>query len=87
MEQKFIFLKETAEKWGIGDGRINTLCLQGRILGVFKVGNTWAIPENAEKPNDMRIKTGKYVKRSNKDVWKIYIQISVGGNYWWQEMK
>lgn len=68
MVQKFISLKETAEKWGIGDRRINTLCLQGRIPGAFKVGNTWAIPENAEKPNDMRIKTGKYVKRSNKDI-------------------
>lgn len=66
MEQKYISLKEAAEKWGIGDRRINTLCLQGRIQGAFKVGNTWAIPENAEKPVDKRIKSGKYIRSKNK---------------------
>ena len=25
-------------------------------------GTTWAIPEDAEKPKDARIKTGKYIK-------------------------
>lgn len=66
MEQKYISLKDAAEKWGIGDRRINTLCLQGRIQGAFKVGNTWAIPENAEKPVDKRIKSGKYISSKNK---------------------
>ena len=28
----------------------------------FIIGNTWAIPDNAEKPKDARIKTGKYIK-------------------------
>lgn len=62
MQKKYISLKEAAGKWGIGDRRINTLCLQGRIQGAFKVGNTWAIPENAKKPKDERIKSGKYIK-------------------------
>ena len=62
MQQKYISLKEAAEKWGIGDRRINTLCLQGRIPGAFKIGNIWAIPENAEKPKDERIKSGKYIR-------------------------
>lgn len=66
MQQKYISLKEAAEKWGIGDRRINTLCLQGRISGAFKVGNTWAIPEDAEKPTDKRIKSGKYVKQKEE---------------------
>ena len=26
----------------------------------------WAIPENAEKPKDQRIKSGKYIKESRK---------------------
>ena len=51
--------------WGIGERRINELCLQGRIKGATKFGTTWAIPEDAEKPADGRIKTGKYIK-SNK---------------------
>lgn len=67
MEQKYISLKETAEKWGIGDRRINTLCLQNRIPGAFKIGNTWAIPENAEKPVDKRIKSGKYISGNKKE--------------------
>ena len=28
----------------------------------MKFGNTWAIPVDAEKPKDDRIKSGKYVK-------------------------
>ncbi len=62
----FITLKEAAEKWGIGDRRINALCLQGRIPGATKFGNTWAIPENAEKPTDARVRTGKYKKNKGE---------------------
>lgn len=28
----------------------------------MKIGSYWAIPENAEKPKDERIKSGRYVK-------------------------
>ena len=53
---------EASEKWGIGERRINTLCLEGRIEGAVKFGTTWAIPCDAEKPKDERIKSGKYIK-------------------------
>ena len=43
---------------------INTLCLEGRIEGAVKFGNTWAIPVGAKKPKDKRVKSGKYVKES-----------------------
>jgi hypothetical protein len=43
------------------------LCLEGRIDGVIKFGNTWAIPEDAEKPKDERIKIGKYRKIKEKE--------------------
>lgn len=59
----YMTLKETAEKWGIGDSWINTLCLEGRIDGASKVGNVWVIPDDAPKPEDNRIKSGKYVKQ------------------------
>ena len=62
MEKKYLSLKEAAEKWGIGARRINALCLEQRIPGAFKIGNSWAIPVDAEKPTDARVKTGKYVK-------------------------
>lgn len=58
----YIKISEASEKWGIGERRINTLCLEGRIDGAVKFGNTWAIPDDANKPGDKRIKNGKYVK-------------------------
>ena len=63
----FITVKEAAEKWNVGVRRVNTLCHEGRIPGVSKLGNVWAIPEDAEKPTDKRIKSRKYIKRGNED--------------------
>lgn len=62
---RYLKISEVAEKWGIKERRINTLCLEGRIEGAVKFGNTWAISENAEKPKDERIKSGKYVKKKD----------------------
>lgn len=62
---RYLKISEVAEKWGIKERRINTLCLEGRIEGAVKFGNTWAIPENAVKPKDERIKSGKYVKKKD----------------------
>ena len=59
----YINIKEASKKWNIRERRITTLCLEGRILNAEKFGNVWAIPEDAEKPNDERIKSGKYVKQ------------------------
>lgn len=61
----YLKISEISEKWGIKERRINTLCLEGRIEGAIKFGNTWAIPESAEKPKDERIKSGKYIKNPN----------------------
>ena len=61
----YMTLKEAAEKWGIGDRRINTLCLEGRIEGASKIGNLWVIPVDTPKPDDNRIKSGKYLKKKD----------------------
>lgn len=61
---KFISARQTAEKWGISPQRVQLICKQGRIPGAFIVGNSWAIPEDAIKPKDARIKNGKYIKNS-----------------------
>ena len=61
----YMTLKEAAEKWGIGDRRINTLCLEGRIEGASKIGNLWVIPVDTPKPDDNRIKSGKYIKKQD----------------------
>ena len=45
---------EVAKKWDISRRRVTTLCAQGRIEGAILKGNTWLIPENAEKTDDPR---------------------------------
>lgn len=59
---EYLSIRETAQKWGLSSRRIQVLCAEERIPGVFRIGNMWVIPANAEKPNDARIKTGRYIK-------------------------
>ena len=60
-------IQEISKQWGISERRVNVLCSEGRIEGAVKFGNTWAIPEKAEKPADARIKSGKYIKEKEID--------------------
>lgn len=54
MCMKYLSIRQTAEKWEISIRRIH---------GAVKIGSYWAIPEDAEKPTDLRIKSGKYIKK------------------------
>ncbi len=51
--------KEAAERWGVSTRRVQVLCDQGKIPGVIRFGNTWAIPKDAVKPVDGRYKKEK----------------------------
>ena len=59
---EYLSISQVAEKWMLSTRRINVLCSEGRIPGAMKIGSYWAIPEDAEKPADARIKSGRYVK-------------------------
>jgi len=59
---KYLSVKQISEKWGISVRRVNILCSEKRIPGATKIGFYWAIPVDAEKPRDARIKSGKYIK-------------------------
>lgn len=59
----YLSVSQTAEKWGISTRRIQILCGEGRIPGAIRIGAFWAIPEDAAKPTDARIKNGKYIKK------------------------
>lgn len=65
---EYLSITQTSEKWGITKRRIQVLCIQGRIPGAVKIGSYWAIPENAEKPKDERVKSGKYIKPKKSNV-------------------
>lgn len=49
-------IKEASKKWNISERRIRRLIQEGRIEGVEKIGTTWNIPEDANKPIDKRVK-------------------------------
>ena len=52
----YLTTKQAAEKWNISLRRVQVLCEQGRIKGVVRLGWAWAIPKDAEKPADLRMK-------------------------------
>ena len=60
MEYKSI--REMADEWGISKRRIQVLCSENRIEGAVRIGYSWEIPADANKPEDARIKSGKYRK-------------------------
>lgn len=65
---EYLSISQTAEKWGIKQRRIRTLCEQGRIPGAFKMGAYWSIPVDAQKPKDERVRSGKYIKDYSREV-------------------
>ena len=62
---EYLSIKQTSEKWGITVRRIQVLCTEGRIPGATKIGSSWAIPVDAEKPKAQRVKSGKYIKKGD----------------------
>ena len=58
----YLSIRQTSEKWNLSARWINDLCTKGRIPGAIKIGSYWAIPADAEKPKDARIKSGRYIK-------------------------
>ena len=61
---KYLSTFEAAEKWGVSPRSVGVLCNENRIPGAQRAGCRWIIPENAEKPKDARIKSGKYIKKN-----------------------
>lgn len=51
---EYITTKEASEKWGISTTRITILANQGRIPGAQRLGKSWLIPADADKPEKRR---------------------------------
>lgn len=56
--------KQIATEWGLSERTVNDLCKKNKIDGAIKVGKMWKIPDDAKKPIDGRITSGKYVRHS-----------------------
>ena len=52
---EYLTVREIAEKWNLSGRMVQQLCIDGRIPGAQKFGRSWAIPADAEKPQDPRI--------------------------------
>ena len=59
---EYMSISQAAQEWGITPRRVQVLCAQDRIEGACRIGNVWAIPKDARKPEDARVKSGKYIK-------------------------
>ena len=51
---EYMTTKQAADQWLISDRRVLQYCNDGRIKGAVKMGNTWLVPQKAEKPCDLR---------------------------------
>lgn len=51
---KYITVKEAAEKWQISARRVQIFCSENRIVGAYRFGKSYMIPETAEYPSRKR---------------------------------
>ncbi|MEG1996105.1 MAG: helix-turn-helix domain-containing protein [Oscillospiraceae bacterium] len=59
--EKYISAAQAAKEWGISTRRVYALAAQGRIPGATQLSRSWAIPKDATKPTDARLKNGNYI--------------------------
>lgn len=50
----YLTIRQTAEKWNISVRSVQNMCKNGLIHGAYKWGNSWKIPDDAERPADKR---------------------------------
>lgn len=53
---KFMSVREVALLWDVSERRIQKLCADNRIPGILRFGRSWMIPNDANKPEDLRKK-------------------------------
>lgn len=70
---EYITTKEASAKWGISTIRITVLANEGRIPGAQRLGKSWMIPANAEKPPELKANhSGLPRKRKEKFSFPLY---------------
>lgn len=55
--------RQAAAEWNVSERTVNNLCKTGKISGAVKIGKAWQIPDNAQKPADGRISSGRYIRK------------------------
>ena len=67
MELNIMTSQQAAERWGITDRQVQSLCSQGKIEGATKLGRAWLIPKDTPKPIDGRTKAAKIQKTTHDE--------------------
>ncbi len=62
--------KEKAEEWGVAVRTVSDLCNKGKVPGAIKEDGVWKVPDDAPKPVDGRVVTGKYRKNQSQNETK-----------------
>jgi len=50
----YITVKDAARTWNVTERQVIKYLAHERIPGAMKIGNTWLIPKDAQKPEDRR---------------------------------
>ena len=66
---RYLSVTEIAKKWDMSERSVRNYCVRGRVIGAFRTGKTWRIPENAEKPE----RTNKRKEPSDSRSDQIYL--------------
>lgn len=69
---KYINVRQASEKWNISERSVQKYCAEGRIAGADKFGNSWRIPENAEKPESIRREKGAPISDRKKEKQRLF---------------
>ena len=67
MIEGYLTINDVAQKWNLSPRRVRGMCQEWRIPSAAKLGREWAIPDNAERPEDGRVLTGEYKNWRKKE--------------------
>lgn len=56
---------DAGKKWGVTKRQAARLCEGGKVPGAYKENGSWYIPEDAEKPADMRRREYRHQEESS----------------------
>ncbi len=59
---EYINVRETAEKWGLTQRRVQDMCKRGEIYSAVRFGRAWMIPKDAKKPDDRRTREQRKIE-------------------------
>ena len=85
-------VKEASKKWNIPERTIRNYCMHGLILGAFRNGKSWFIPNDAENPSDsvfflkkpsllQSLKREKELKEKGGIYHKLQVEMTYNSNH------